>query len=76
VDKVFTFTFYSTGLVQLDDQFLSPIKGPWQISLADGTQIGLDTAGMYIGWDHRVPYPQDFLPIIAGYWLPPQQVFL
>ncbi|XPS81498.1 hypothetical protein M3J07_013460 [Ascochyta lentis] len=76
IDKVFTWTFYSTGLVKVDNNFLSPSAGPLQGFLPDGTRIGLDSDGLYIGWEHRVPYPSEYLPTIAGVSLPPPQLFL
>ncbi|UPX12678.1 uncharacterized protein EKO05_0003218 [Ascochyta rabiei] len=76
VDKVFFWTFYSTGLVQVDGNFLSPFTGPLQGLLPDGTRIGLDSAGLYIGSEHRVPYPAEYSSIIAGQALPSPQLFL
>ncbi|KAF3039006.1 hypothetical protein E8E12_005958 [Didymella heteroderae] len=76
VDKVFTWSLYSDGSAQVNGTFLSPETGPIQAYLSDGTRIGMDSAGLYIGWEHRVPYPAEFLQIIRGYLLPPPQLFL
>lgn len=76
VDKVFTWIFYDDGNAQVDSTLLSPATGPIQAYLVDGTRVGMDSAGLYIGWEHRVPYPPEFLQIIRGYALPPPQLFL
>jgi hypothetical protein len=76
VDKVYTWILYSTGAAQIDNIFLSPLTGPLQAFLPDGTRVGMDSAGLYIGWNHRVPYPPEFLSVIQGYWLPAPQLFL
>lgn len=76
VDKVYTWILYSTGTAQIDNTFLSPVTGPLQAFLPDGTRVGMDSAGLYIGWVHRVPYPPEFSSIIQGYWLPAPQLFL
>lgn len=76
VDKFFTWTLYSNGNAQVDNTILSPVTGPIQAFLPDGTRVGMDSAGLYIGWAHRVPYPPEFLQIIQGYLLPPPELFL
>ncbi|KAF3035992.1 hypothetical protein E8E11_000375 [Didymella keratinophila] len=76
VDKVFTWSLYADGSAQVNGTLLSPETGPVQAYLSDGTRIGMDSAGLYIGWEHRVPYPPEFLQIIQSYLLPPPQLLL
>jgi hypothetical protein len=76
IDKVYTWSLYADGSAQVNGTLLSPERGPIQAYLSDGTRIGMDSAGLYIGWEHRVPYPPEFLQIIRGYLLPPPQLLL
>jgi hypothetical protein len=76
VDKVFTWSLYADGSASVNGTVLSPETGPIQAYLSDGTLIGMDSAGLYIGWEHRISYPPEFLQIVRGYMLPPPQLFL
>lgn len=76
LDKVFTWTLYDTGTAQVDATFLSPATGRIQAYLPDGTRVGMDSEGLYVGWERRVPYPEEFKRIVKVWNLPPPQWFL
>lgn len=67
-----TYEFYDNGLVRIDDTFLSPWTNIWG-SLPDGTRVGLDSAGVYVGWEKRVPYEPEMLGVMRQFWLPEPQ---
>ncbi|UPX09323.1 uncharacterized protein EKO05_0000014 [Ascochyta rabiei] len=75
IADVWTYEFYDTGLVHIDDTFLNPSTNIWGY-LPDGTRIGLDSAGVYIGWEKRVPYGPEMLDVMKAFWLPEPQWFI
>ncbi|KAJ4406214.1 hypothetical protein N0V91_004666 [Didymella pomorum] len=75
IADAWSYEFYDTGLVRIDDTFLSPLTNIWGY-LPDGTRIGLDSAGVYIGWEKRVPYGLEMRDVMKAFWLPEPQWFI
>ncbi|KAG9200008.1 hypothetical protein G6514_007711 [Epicoccum nigrum] len=77
VSTTYAYSFFDNGLVQIATIFLSPVTGPWTGTLPDGTSVGLDVEGLYIGGRIRVGYPAAYKQILqegTGWYLPPRQV--
>ncbi|OSS46994.1 hypothetical protein B5807_08736 [Epicoccum nigrum] len=77
VSTTYTYSFFDNGLVQIATVFLSPVTGPWTGTLLDGTSVGLDVEGLYIGGRIRVGYPAAYKRILqegTGWYLPLRQV--
>jgi hypothetical protein len=68
-DRVYYWTFYSSGVVQVNDAYLSPRLNAFTGFLEDRTYVGLFLDGLHIG-RHIVPYPAPYLALIKGYTLP------
>ncbi|CBY01609.1 predicted protein [Plenodomus lingam JN3] len=62
-------TFYSSGLVQIDEVFLNPFTGLLAGFLSDGTSVGLFVDGLHIGV-HVVVYSPTFEFLIRQFSLP------
>jgi hypothetical protein len=68
-DRVYYWTFYSSGVVQVNNAYLSPRLNAFTGFLEDRTYVGLFQDGLHIG-RHIVPYPAPYLPLIKGFTLP------
>jgi hypothetical protein len=68
---VYNYTFYATGIVQINGAFLQPALKILAGFLSDRTLVGLFIDGLHIG-EHIVPYPVTYLEVIvaAGVVLP------
>jgi hypothetical protein len=69
-DRVYNWTFFSSGVVQVNNAYLSPRLNAFSGFLTDRTYVGLFQDGLHIG-KYTVPYPAQYLPLLAGYNLPP-----
>jgi hypothetical protein len=68
-DRVYNYTFFASGIVQVNNSFLQPRRGILSGFLPDRTLAGLFLDGLHVG-QHIIPYPVAYLTIIAGISLP------
>jgi hypothetical protein len=66
---VYNYTFFATGIVQINNAFLQPRRGILSGFLNDRTLCGLFQDGLHIG-RHIIPYPPQYLFVITGIALP------
>jgi hypothetical protein len=67
-DDTYTWTFYESGAVRIDDGYLYPKVGLFVGLLPDDTLVGLFEDGLHIGL-HVVSYPDPYLSLIMIYSL-------
>jgi len=64
-DNYYTYIFYSSGVTQINNSYLSPRTGILSGFLNSRTFSGLFTDGLHIG-RHVIPYPPQYLYSIQG----------
>ncbi|KAH4228391.1 hypothetical protein HBI05_204640 [Parastagonospora nodorum] len=69
-DKVYNYTFFASGIVQINNSFLQPKRGILSGFLPDRLLCGLFSDGLHIG-RHIVPYPTAYVQVIIGINLSP-----
>jgi hypothetical protein len=62
---VYNYTFYATGIVQVNGAFLQPALNIFAGFLTDRTLVGMFLDGLHIG-EHIVPYPIAYIRVIAA----------
>lgn len=68
-ENAHTWSFFSSGRVQVDDSFVSSLTRELLVFLPDGIMVGLFNDGLHIG-EHVVPYPPEFSRIVTMYSFP------
>jgi hypothetical protein len=65
MDHVYNYTFFSSGIVQINNSFLQPARQILAGFLSDRTLAGLFADGLHIG-QHIIPYPVAYIRVIAS----------